>query len=380
MTRQHAIIIGAGIGGLATGIALQRAGWSVSIHERAAELRPVGAGLSLWANAVHALDRLGVRQQLQALMAPPAEGGIYTWRGEPLIAMSTDELARRVGEISVVVHRADLQAILYGALPTDTVRLGQACETIEQTSEGVTARFADGSVASGDLLIGADGIRSTVRGQLFGGGEPTYAGYTSYRGVVTFDHASRRFGEYWGRGARFGLAPLSGGRVYWFATRNAPAGERYAPEEEKQQVLTAVRGWCEPIESIVRATPAESIVRTDIADRAPLRQWSSGRVTLLGDAAHPMTPNLGQGGCQALEDAVALADALAAHPDVAQALRAYEARRIPRTTQIVQQSRRIGQIGQWSNPAAVTLRTALMRGLVAPMQARAIAGVIGYRI
>jgi 2-polyprenyl-6-methoxyphenol hydroxylase-like FAD-dependent oxidoreductase len=379
-TQPHALIIGAGIGGMAAGIALRRTGWSVSIYERAGDLRPVGAGLSLWANAVYALGRLGLKEQLEALLPPSAAGGIFTWRGECLVPMSTASLARQAGEVSVVVHRAELQAILHDALGPDAIRLGQPCTHVEQTAQGVTAHFADGSTSQGDLLIGADGIRSTVRKQLFDDGEPSYAGYTSYRGVVTWDHSAIQHGEYWGRGARFGVAPLSDGRVYWFATRNAPAGERLPAPQTKQQVLATVRGWCDPIEAIVQATPAEAIVRTDIADRPPLRRWSSGQVTLLGDAAHPTTPNLGQGGCQALEDAVALADALAAHADIAEALRAYESRRIPRTTKIVQQSRRIGALGQWNNPAAVALRSALLRGLIAPIQERAIGRVIGYRV
>lgn len=199
MSKQpHAIIIGGGIGGLASAIALGRIGWTVSIFEQASELREVGAGLAIWANAVRALEKLGVAAAVRALQPPMPSGGIYTWRGAPLITDESAALAQRIGEISVVLHRADLLAILRQNLPSGTLRLGQHCVRVEQNAAGVTAHFADGSEAHGDLLIGCDGIRSVVRAQLVGDGEPLYAGYTAYRSVTSFDPARVRAGEYWG--------------------------------------------------------------------------------------------------------------------------------------------------------------------------------------
>jgi 2-polyprenyl-6-methoxyphenol hydroxylase-like FAD-dependent oxidoreductase len=376
--QRHAIIIGGGIGGLACGIALSRIGWMVSIYEQAPELREVGAGLSLWANAVRALERLGVASLLRALQAPTPSGGIYTWRGRPLITDESAALAQRIGEESMVIHRADLLTILRQNLPSDTLTLGKQCVRVEQSAAGVTAHFADGSQAHADLLIGCDGIRSAVRAQLVGDGEPLYAGYTAYRAVTPFDPARVTAGEYWGRGARFGIAPLSGGRIYWFATRNAPAGTHDTPEAAHARLLTLFRGWCSPLPEIIKATDPAVILQNDIADRPPLARWSVGCVTLLGDAAHPMTPNLGQGACQALEDAVVLANCLNGTTDLAAALCAYEQRRRERTSRIVQQSRRIGQLGQWQHPLACIIRDALTHHVLARVQDRQLEQLIGY--
>jgi 2-polyprenyl-6-methoxyphenol hydroxylase-like FAD-dependent oxidoreductase len=295
-----------------------------------------------------------------------------------LITDESAALARRVGEVSVVVHRADLLAILHQHLPPGCVTLGQRCVRIEQDADGVTAHFDDGSAARGDLLIGCDGIRSVVRAQLVGAGAPVYAGYSACRAVLPFDSARVTAGEYWGAGARFGIAPLSGGRVYWFATRNTQADQHQTPEALRTLLRATFRDWCSPIPEIIATTDPASIIQNDVADRPPLARWSVGRATLLGDAAHPMTPNLGQGACQALEDAVVLARCLDDATDLAAALRTYEQRRIPRTSQLVRQSRRIGQVGQWQHPVACALRDALMRHILARSQDRQLDQVVGY--
>jgi 2-polyprenyl-6-methoxyphenol hydroxylase-like FAD-dependent oxidoreductase len=377
---QHAIIIGAGIGGMAAGIALRQIGWRVSLFERAEALEAVGAGLSLWANAIRALDRLGLAAEVRALLALAPTGGIYRADGTPLVVTDSTSLNRRVGEVSGVVHRADLQELLYRALEPESLHLGRVCERITQDDGAVTAHFTDGSSASGDLLIGADGLRSVVRAQLVGDGPPVYAGYTAYRGVAMLNLGDVRHGEYWGQGARFGIAPMSAGRIYWFATRQAPAGERLSSEEEKALLLKTFHGWGVPAATIISATPTTAVLRNDVFFRPPLRRWSVGRATLLGDAAHPMTPDMGQGACQALEDAVTLADALSEHQSIAAALSAYERCRIPRTAQVVLQSRRIGSLGQWQHPIACAVRNTLLRLIVAPIQERALANLIGAQV
>jgi 2-polyprenyl-6-methoxyphenol hydroxylase-like FAD-dependent oxidoreductase len=375
---KHALIVGGGIGGLAAAIALRRAGIRATVYERADELRAVGAGLALWANAVRALGRLGLGDAVRAIGVPEASAAIHSWRGQTLIPMSSRDMERRLGEVSIVVHRADLQAILQGALDGDAVRLGARCTSFAQDEGGVTALFADGATARGDLLIGADGLHSAVRAQLFGAAPPRYAGYTAWRAVAPFDHARLTPGETMGRGARFGMAPVSGGRAYWYATLNTPAGGRDPEGGRKRALLEIFRGWHAPIEALIEATDEATILRNDIYDRVPLPYWSVGRVTLLGDAAHPMTPNLGQGACQALEDAVVLADALKQGGDIAAALRAYQSRRIDRTAALVRQARQIGGVGQWSNPLACRLRDVLMKYIVARVQDRQLERIAGY--
>lgn len=372
------IVIGGGIGGLAAAIGLQQIGIDVEVYERADELREVGAGISLWANAIKALDKLGVGAAIRAISSPEVQGGIRSADGNLLMSASSAELRERFGEVGIVMHRAELLATLLEACGAERVRLGAPCVAFEQDREGVTARFADGRLVRGDLLIGADGINSVVRAQLHGQQPPTYAGYTGWRAVLEFDHRQLKPGETWGRGARFGQIPMDKGRLYWFATRNAPAGQ-HSPDGEKAELRRIFRAWHAPIPAIIEATDEAAILRNDILDRPALSRWGERRVTLLGDSAHAMTPNLGQGACQAIEDAVVLANHLRASGDTVAALRAYEAQRIPRTTWLVNQSRKIGRIGQWENPLAVSLRAMVVR-LAAPLQAKQMERIIGYEV
>ena len=385
----RAIVIGAGIGGLATGIALRRAGVQVNVFERAGELNEVGAGISLWANALHALDKLGVGPAIAAASDAYEAAGLRSWDGRTIVNISFDDLQRALGVVCVIMHRAELQSVLLTALGRDALSLGAHCEGVHQDSDGVEAQFADGRRVRGDLLIGADGLYSVVRSALHGRALPRYSGYTAWRAVVTgergggpasikLDMRGVPASESWGCGARFGIVPMSMNRVYWFATQSTAEGGRHANEKA---ALTDLFGrWHSPIPSLIEATPAVDILRHDIYDRPVLRTWGAGRITLLGDAAHPMTPNLGQGACQALEDAVVLAQCLTGQPDVVAALRSYETRRIPRANSLVSRSRHVGTIGQLESRAAVRLRDALFSRLSPRLQANQLARVIGYRV
>ena len=379
MASSRAIIIGAGIGGLAAAIALGRTGTDIDaeVYEHSPDLLPIGAGISLWKNALVALERLGVRDDVRAASVVGSNAGLRTWRGDLLVGSAATDLARRFGEFVLVVHRAALQRVLLAAAGPERVHLGKSCVRIEAGTSEVTARFSDGSSVSGDVLIGADGLHSVVRAQLHGETLPRYSGYTAWRGVVAFDQARLQIGESWGHGQRFGQIPMADGQVYWFATANVPAGAK-SPDGEKAELRRRFHGWHDPIEALITATPDAAILRNDIYDRPPLRQWGRGRVTLLGDAAHPMTPNLGQGGCQAIEDAVVLARELGRGTAVDTALRAYEATRMPRTAFIATASHRVGVIAQIENRAVVAARNALVRAVGGRLQARQLASLIDY--
>src|SRR5262249_16974323 len=301
-----ALVIGGGIGGLAAAIALRRAGIEVQVFERAPELREVGAGISLWANALSALDSLGVGSAIRQRGTPDLSAGLRLWNGSLLTRVSSADSVPKSGALCMVMHRAELQTALIEALGREHLFLDTSCTGFRQDREGVTASFANGRSVRGDLLIGADGLNSTVRAQLYGSTKPTYAGYAAWRAVVRFDLTRLAPGESWGSGARFGHLPMTQDRVYWYATSNEREGER-KPGNEKAGLATIFRGWHEPIEALIDATDESAIFRNDIYDRRGLNKWGEGRVTLLGDAAHPMTPNLGQGACQAFEDAVVLA-------------------------------------------------------------------------
>ena len=376
-----ALVVGAGIGGLTTAIALRRAGVEIAVLERAAELRESGAGLLLGANAIKVLDRLGLGDAVREIGAPTMVGNLFSWKGETLVSLSADQVVELVGAESFAVHRADLQAILLQALGDDSVRLGAELTNFAQDEKNVRAFLADGGEHSADLLVGADGIHSKVRDNLHGYHSPVYAGYTSWRGVVDYQRELLSQGggfESWGRGTRFGCARMGGGRMYWFATRNAPEGGDDSLAGSRQALLDMFRGWHEPIRELIEATTEKDIRRDDIYDRKPTKRWGRGRVTLLGDAAHPMTPNLGQGACQAIEDAFVLAECLREEARVEEALGLYETRRTGRTAAIVRLSRRMGQVGQLENPRLCRLRDAAVKKMPDRFQRRQLQMVLGY--
>lgn len=375
---KSAIIAGGGIGGLAAGIALQQEGWKVTVFEQASEFKAIGAGLSIWPNAIKALYKLGLRSDLGKMGVSEFAGGFFTEKGETLAEISYADILTRYGAPVIAVHRADLLDALLGKLEPGTMRLGAKLVNFSQDTKGVTAVFSNGEEIQADLLIGADGIHSKVREQLFGKMPLRYSGYTAWRGIAPTPGKAFQAGETWGKGRRFGLVPLNGDKVYWFATDNRPEQEKDDPANRQTELLKLFEGWHFPVTELIATTPAENILRNDIYDLPPLKGWSVGRVTLLGDAAHAMTPNLGQGACQAIEDAVVLAGCLARFDDLAQALALYEELRKGRTARITKQARQVGAVGQWSNPALVWLRKQVARRLLPKLQARQLDPILNY--
>lgn len=305
--------------------------------------------------------------------------GLLSWDGRTIVTISTDDLRQRVGGVvCVIMHRAELQSTLLTALGRDAVNLNALCVGVKQDADGVEAQFADGRRVRGDLLIGADGLHSVIRAALHGSQPPRYSGYTAWRAVVPFDTSRLKASESWGHGTRFGIVPMSRNRVYWFATENTAEGGRNA--NEKAAVMELFGHWHDPIPSLIDVTPEQDVLRNDIYDRPVRRSWGAGRITLLGDAAHPMTPNLGQGACQALEDAVVLSRCLATLSDVAAALRSYEQQRIPRANELVNRSRQVGAIGQLESRVAVRLREAFFSRLSPRLQVHQLTRIIGVHV
>lgn len=377
-TEKHALIAGAGIGGLTAAIALQKIGYTVSVLEKAKILEATGAGITLWANAIKALEKLGLHDQIRDYASPALDGQIRDAKGKCLSKANAKEMAQAFGAPNFCFHRADLQQMLLDAVGMENVRLGAAIGSFEQNGQKVTAHLTDGQTIEGNLLVGADGIHSVVRRQLFGEQPLRYSGYVAWRGVVEFPAEQLIAGESWGCGQRFGIVPLNRGRVYWFATRNSAAGLQLSPAERKQELLELFKNWHKPIAELITATPETAILYNDIYDRPPIKQWSVGRVTLLGDAAHSTTPNLGQGGCQAIEDGLILADFLSRQNTVEQALKNYEVARIPRTTKVVKQSWLIGKVGQWNNPVLCKMRNEGLRLLPDKLQVLQMQQFAGY--
>ena len=370
----RALIVGGGIGGLASAIALSRAGFEVQLFERAPETREVGAGISLWANAIRALDRLGVREAIDRASVAYEAAGLRSADGAIISAISAEELHRLLGIPVIVVHRADLLAALLAAVPPSSMSYGAVCTGIAERGDRVEVELADGRRVQGDLLVGADGLYSVVRAALHGSEKPRYSGCSAWRAVVPFDVSRVRASETWGGGNLFGQVPIRGNRVYWYAGMNVPEGGRSA---DAQAELRAVFGsWHSPIRELIEAADNTTILRNDIYDRPVLKTWGRGCVTLAGDAAHPMTPFLGQGACQALEDAVLLGCCLADSCDVVTGLREYERQRIPRANAFVTRSRAVGRIARLRNPVLASIRNSVLKRISPIAQARQIASMI----
>ena len=240
-------------------------------------------------------------------------------------------------------------------------------------------QFADGRTVQGDALIGADGLHSVTATQLLGQRHLRYAGYTTIRAITSFDHpflSQGKLFQTWGPGGLFGAVRLNQGRVYWYLQLTSPRG---SPRRTKAQLQAACRGWHEPIEALIAATEESSLLQHDVYDCKPLSYWGKGRVTLVGDAAHPMTTTLGQGACQAIEDAGVLGSSLQTHQET-EALWAYERVRRRRATMVVRQSRLIGEIEQWEKPPRSWVRDLLLAGPPRALQERFMQPIFGFRV
>ncbi|PSR66594.1 monooxygenase [Nocardia sp. MDA0666] len=381
MRALRVIVVGGGIGGMAAAIALHRRGHDVQVWERAAAVGEVGSGLTLWPNGLRALDAIGVGAQVRSRAMADTEGGIRDRSGRWLTRTDTEKFADRYGPV-VAVHRADLFDILRTALGENRLRLGVTVTGVDiedrwrtgepggeshrgEHSKGGHASPAVGVLHSGgvetaDLVVGADGLRSVVRTAVCPRARPPrYAGYTAWRMITEPLPGLRQGGQIWGSGEIFGIVPLADHRVYMFGAVNAAEGER-APDGEFAEVRRRFGAWPDPVPRLLGAVSPDSVMRHDIYQLPDLPTFVRGRVALLGDAAHAMTPNMGQGANLALEDAVTLA-ALLDNGEIDDALRRYDALRRPRTRALAHQSRRIGTVAQWSWTPAVRARDTALR-------------------
>ena len=339
-------IVGGGIGGLTAALALRQCGFEPEVFEQAPVLLDVGAAIAIWPNAMRVLARLNLADRILEQAGVMDE---IRW---------VDQHGRLINRLSikdqrfpaVALHRADLQHTLLTALPQSSIHLGYALVQHEQRGEKMIATFANGDSIESDFLIGADGIHSDVRSQFLNDGEPIFRGYTVWRGISpTIPGAIPPAAaiELHGRGKRFGLGPVGKGRLGWWATANVT---------NTDNLLRLFDGWYRPVLQLIEATPSSSILKTGAFDRPANRNWGRGPLTLLGDAIHPTTPNLGQGGCLAMEDAMVLAKCFEKYGATEEALRRYERARHKRTSAVSTYSRFYGSVGQWENVWARGLR------------------------
>lgn len=354
--QRQVAIIGAGPAGLATAIALRATGFNPVVFERRTDLGAAGTGLTLWPNGLAALAAIGAADQVRR-RAQAAPGMLMrSHTGRVLYGMSGQTLDE-IGGRGVAIERGDLLAALVDVLGGDAIRTGARCVGVRHERHRATVVFSDGAEVAADLVVGADGIRSPVRVSAGLGARLRFGGSTVWRATIPFPLPLCPGQLTMGGPHQFGIWRLPGERVYWFAAASSAAGAHRPGSSRPPELFGS---WHEPIGDLLAATPTERIVTTDIYDSAPLRSWSHGRVVLVGDAAHPSMPNMGQGTSQAFEDAAVLADELTGEPNVRSALLRYERRRRGRARSAWSQARMLARLGAWQHPVACRLRETLM--------------------
>lgn len=359
MKLRKVLIAGAGIGGLTVAIALQRLGFEVEIYEKASKLLPIGWGLALAPNALLALRKIDLDKSVLEAGHKVCCVQMKTWQGKILKEVALGALEQRLGNSIITINRGCLHQILLAEFSESRLHIGNKATSYFEYDTQVVLTLENGQEVEGDLLIGADGIHSIVRRQLFPYTQLHYSGYTAWRGLCDSSNFLKD-GTYLsilGRGMCFGCTPLGDGTLCWYATYLTPPGKAVV-DHRSALLLKRYQNWCFPVCEIIASTPNSSIIQTDVYDADPLVTWSGQRVTLLGDAAHPMTPDMNQGAASTIEDAIILADSLQLSSTLQEGLKLYESYRIKRTSNIVKQSRQSGQMEHITNPLLYSLRNA----------------------
>jgi 2-polyprenyl-6-methoxyphenol hydroxylase-like FAD-dependent oxidoreductase len=359
--RCDVLIQGAGIGGLTLAIALQRLGYKVAVVERARGLAEVGAGIWMAANPMQVFDRLGLAEKIiqagwtvRLLRLQDAKSG-------EIQTTDMSKIAKRYGFETIALHRGVLLRLLYEQLQADSVHFGCEIHSVNQSGNQVFGSLSDGSSYSAAIIVGADGINSQMRRMAGLGGERRYSGSSSYRAIargarILPAEADHEAYEIWAKGCRVGFSKINADDFYWYMTFDAPAGESRSANEAKAHAETLFRAHFPQWIELLHHTPAEDLLRTDISDLKPLAQWSSGRIGLIGDAAHATTPNLGQGGAMAVEDALVLTDSFEKCGLNEAAWNRFEQIRRKKVDWTVSTSWSIGKVCQMGNPFLRALR------------------------
>lgn len=342
----NVVIIGAGMGGLTTGIALKKFGHQVRIFEQTEKILPVGAAISLWSNGVKCLNYLGLTEKIAKLGGQMDDlAYVDGLTGDVMTQFSLRPLIEEVGQRPYPVARADLQNMLMDEFGRDQIYLGKKMVSLEDKADYVEVHFADGSSTQADLLIGADGTHSMTRVYVLGQQvQRRYAGYVNWNGLVDISEdlaPAQQWTTYVGEGKRASLMPVADGRFYFFLDVPLPAGLENNRDEYKKLLKLYFADWCQPVQQLIERLDPQKTNRVEIHDIEPFTQFYKGRVVILGDAAHSTTPDIGQGGCQAMEDAIYLARSLQINTlGLEDALRRYQNKRNERANELVLRARK----------------------------------------
>ncbi|MBT6120773.1 NAD(P)-binding protein [bacterium] len=380
-------IIGGGIGGLVTAIALHKKGFNPIVFEKATALKPIGAGIVLSTNAMNALSKIGLSDEVLSLGAPVNTFQLQDHKENALNTTDFDYLGEKYGYPAVGISRSDLQKILFQALPEESVRLGYEFNSLEKQERSLLIKFEGKESIKSDIVIGVDGLNSKVRTDLFGNTNLRYSGQAGWRGLGPLPKQVKldQFFESWGPGQRFGAVKINAKQVYWYVGINAPTRTlSNSGTKSKKKILSLFKGWHDPIQELIQETSSKDIIQTDIFDSKPISQWYSNNVILLGDAVHPTTPNLGQGAGMAIESALILANCLSSKDTVSDAFFNYQALRKNRTKWVTSQSWLWGKLSQINSPLACYLRNKSMifSGNIAPkfIEENQIKKLLGYQV
>lgn len=359
------LIIGGGIAGLTTAQVFERLGIDYLVFEAVAEIKALGAGITLAGNAMNVMEKLGLAEAIKYRGHLLRSLIIQDSSGKLISKMETEPFRKKYGMYNVAIHRADLHAVLLDALPKQKLITGKRAVQATEFRDGIRIAFDDGSQFDGAAVVVADGIHSPIRKRLLPDSEPRYAGYTCWRGITEdqWKLQGEAF-EHWGKEGRFGYVPIGANQVYWFACKNAPEKDSRMKNATIQDLQKVFSSFTQPVPDIIASTPASALIWNDIVDLKPLRKFAFGNIVFIGDAAHATTPNLGQGACQAVEDADCLGALIKGeNTSLAEIFRHFEHQRLRRVQFIVNTSHRLGKVAQWDHRLLISIRNALFRML-----------------
>lgn len=362
-------IAGAGIGGLTLAALLNQRGIQATVFEKSNTPNPLGTGLSIWKNALDILFPLGLKEDIQARACEIKHIEVLNEKGRRLQYLPMSTLGK--GEIGYMMHREELHRMLREKIEPHQLCHQSRISGVKQHSDKIEFTVNHKQTLLTDVLVGADGLHSRIREYVLEKDELRYSGEICWRGIASVNHPDQGWlREFQGPGIRAGFSPIDDQRVYWFLTQVSSPDFSLSREEHQAYLTEKFKHWPHDIAGLINATPTDEIYFHPLYDRKPVLRWSKNRVTLLGDAAHPMTPNLGQGACMAIEDAAALTRSISTYENVSSMLQNYEQQQVTRARHMVNASRAMGKLANIRNPFAKLVKEKIMAATPSSMMAR----------
>ena len=355
-------IVGAGIGGLTAAIALRQKGFEVEIFESFPEMKKMGAGIVLANNAMQVFQRLGLSEMIYKNSNHISSLKLVDEKLATLTEINLKSFEQKLGTHYAAIHRGTLQELLLKNFPTEHLHLGKRVKQLIEIDDKIQLYFEDGTSHQTNVLIGADGIHSVIRKHFFPKTAIRNAYQVCWRGITKMKLPERfqhEINESWGKGTRFGIVPLADGEVYWFALANYKNDFRTEFHEANLEKMFS--DYDPIVAKIIHSTPTDKIIVNEINDLKPIKKWHTNNVCLIGDAAHATTPNMGQGACQSIEDALALSVCLENEKNIVKAFSNFQKLRIKKANGVINQSWQVGKIAQLENYFGRKIRNSIMR-------------------